>query len=43
VLTNNQINEKLKSNPLPIDYKATGLKPFQQHAFLAAYAALSER
>jgi hypothetical protein len=32
----------LQHNPMPIPFKATGLRAFQEGAFTVAYAALSE-
>ncbi len=40
VISANEIKEKLKRHPLPVDFKATGLKVFQETAFVAAYAYL---
>lgn len=33
--------EQLKRHPLPIDFKATGLKAFQETAFITAYAFIT--
>ena len=38
VVPSNEIKEKLKRNPLPIKFKDTGLKQFQEQAFTTAYA-----
>ncbi|MCB5162735.1 DUF3010 family protein [Marinomonas algarum] len=35
--------EILQHNPMPIPFKATGLRAFQEGAFTVAYVALSER
>ncbi|NTS78878.1 DUF3010 family protein [Catenovulum sp. SM1970] len=35
------IKEKMKRNPLPIAFKATGLKPMQEQAFNTVYAYLN--
>ncbi|RCU51555.1 MULTISPECIES: DUF3010 family protein [Corallincola] len=35
-----EIKETIKRHPMPVDFKATGLKQFQEHAFAAAYAYL---
>ena len=37
-----EIKEKLKRHPLPVDFKDTGLKVFQETAFLAGYAFLAK-
>jgi len=37
-----KIKDILHHNPMPIPFKATGLKAFQEGAFTVAYAALSE-
>ncbi|MCV2402146.1 DUF3010 family protein [Marinomonas sp. C2222] len=37
-----RIKEVLKNNPMPIPFKATGLRAFQENAFTVAYVALSE-
>ncbi|TDO96374.1 DUF3010 family protein [Marinomonas balearica] len=36
------IKEVLQKNPIPIPYKATGLKAFQEGAFTVGYASLSQ-
>ncbi|MCC5826810.1 DUF3010 family protein [Alkalimonas sp.] len=43
LLTGQQIKEQLSRNPLLIDFKATGLKGFQQTAFETAYAWLHHK
>lgn len=35
-----ELKEKLKRSPLPVEFKDTGLKVFQETAFLAAYTSL---
>ncbi|WP_445768590.1 DUF3010 family protein [Rheinheimera sp.] len=35
-----EIKEKLKRAPLPVEFKTTGLKVFQETAFITAYASL---
>ncbi len=35
--------EVLQNNPMPIPFKATGLRAFQEAAFTVAYVALSEQ
>ncbi|MBU2239783.1 MAG: DUF3010 family protein, partial [Gammaproteobacteria bacterium] len=37
-----KVKEILQHNPMPIPFKATGLRAFQEGAFTVAYAALSE-
>lgn len=37
-----KIKDILQRNPMPIPFKATGLKAFQEGAFTIAYASLSE-
>ncbi|GAA5215775.1 DUF3010 family protein [Corallincola platygyrae] len=37
-----EIKETVKRNPMPVEFKATGLKQFQEQAFTAAYAFLSK-
>ncbi|MDX1678378.1 DUF3010 family protein [Arsukibacterium sp.] len=41
ILSATTIKEKLKQHPLPVDFKDTGLKGFQETAFIAAYAFLA--
>ncbi|GAB59700.1 DUF3010 family protein [Rheinheimera nanhaiensis] len=40
VISASEIKEQLKRHPLPVDFKATGLKVFQETAFVAGYAYL---
>jgi len=42
ILSGNTIKEKLKQHPLPVDFKDTGLKGFQETAFIIAYAFLAK-
>lgn len=42
LIHNNTLKEILKQNPLPIPFSATGLKAFQEGAFMVGFAALSE-
>ncbi|MBV2130359.1 DUF3010 family protein [Arsukibacterium indicum] len=42
ILSANTIKEKLKQHPLPVDFKDTGLKGFQETAFITAYAFLAK-
>lgn len=41
-ITSNEIKQKLKRNPLAIDFRATGLRQFQEAAFTTGYAYLSK-
>ncbi len=40
LLPASEIKEKLKRAPLPVEFKTTGLKVFQETAFITAYASL---
>lgn len=40
ILSGSEQKEILKRNPLPIEFKATGLKGFQETAFVVAYSFL---
>ena len=40
LLSATEIKEKLKRAPLPVEFKTTGLKVFQETAFVTAYASL---
>ncbi|MFO6423380.1 DUF3010 family protein [Motilimonas sp. KMU-193] len=40
IITANEIKEQIKRNPVAIDFAATGLKKFQEHAFSSAYATM---
>ncbi|MDX1537311.1 DUF3010 family protein [Arsukibacterium sp.] len=42
ILSATTIKEKLKQHPLPVDFKETGLKGFQETAFIVAYAFLAK-
>lgn len=42
ILSSSVIKESLSRNPLLIDFKETGLKGFQEPAFISAYAYLSK-
>jgi|TARA_B100000929_G_scaffold154005_2_gene121860 hypothetical protein len=37
------IKEQLKRNPIPIDFEDTGLKKFQENAFISAYVYLMRK
>ncbi len=41
VLTPSQIKEQLKKTPMPVDFRETGLKQFQEPAFTTVFAFLS--
>ncbi|EHR41201.1 MULTISPECIES: DUF3010 family protein [Alishewanella] len=41
LLSATELKEQIKRFPLPVDFKATGLKAFQETAFLTAYAYLA--
>ncbi len=43
LVSSQQIKEQLSRNPLLIDFKATGLKGFQQTAFETAYSWLQRK
>lgn len=43
LLSANDIKDQLKRNPLPIDFESTGLKKFQESAFISAYVEIMER
>ena len=40
LITNLDIKESIKKNPLPVSFDDTGLKVFQESAFITAYAYL---
>ena len=42
ILSSTELKEQLKRHPIPVDFKATGLKAFQETAFLTAYAFLAK-
>lgn len=41
IMTGTELKEKLKRNPMPVDFEDTGLKAFQKTAFTVAYAFLA--
>lgn len=43
LLNPTEMKEQLKKNPLPIDFEDTGLKKFQETAFVSAYIELTHR
>ncbi len=43
VLPPTSVKEQLKHTPLPIEFKETGLKKFQEHPFITAFVALNRR
>ncbi|WP_337841763.1 DUF3010 family protein [Rheinheimera sp.] len=42
ILSSGAIKESLSRHPVPIDFKETGLKGFQEPAFISAYAFLAK-
>jgi hypothetical protein len=42
LISASEIKEKIKRNPLPVDFKDTGLKVFQETAFITGYAFLAK-
>lgn len=42
ILTSAFIKEQLSRHPIPVDFKETGLKGFQEPAFISAYAYLAK-
>ncbi|MDX3775003.1 DUF3010 family protein [Chromatiaceae bacterium AAb-1] len=40
IISGAELKEQLKRHPMPIDFKSTGLKAFQETAFTTAYAFL---
>lgn len=40
ICTNAAIKDKLARHPVPVDFRDTGLKAFQESAFITAYAYL---
>ena len=43
LMNNATLKETLKQHPLPIAFSATGLRAFQESAFLVGYASLCDR
>jgi hypothetical protein len=43
VLSATEIKEQLKRNPVPIDFEDTGLKKFQENAFISAYVYIMRK
>ena len=43
VMPTTEIKEQLKHNPVPVDFKDTGLKVFQETAFNTAFAFISQK
>ncbi|PSU35861.1 DUF3010 family protein [Photobacterium lutimaris] len=41
-MTNQEIKQKLKRNPLAIEFRATGLRQFQEAAFMTGYAYMGK-
>lgn len=43
VMPTTEIKEQLKHNPVPVDFRDTGLKGFQETAFNTAFAFISKK
>jgi hypothetical protein len=43
MLSATEIKEQLKRNPVPIDFEDTGLKKFQENAFISAYVYIMRK
>ncbi len=43
ILTATEIKEQLKRNPVPIAFEETGLKKFQENAFISAYVYIMRK
>ncbi|TMP45759.1 MULTISPECIES: DUF3010 family protein [unclassified Pseudoalteromonas] len=43
ILSATEIKEQLKRNPVPIDFEDTGLKKFQENAFISAYVYIMRK
>ncbi|MCF6434211.1 DUF3010 family protein [Pseudoalteromonas sp. MMG022] len=43
LLSPTEIKEQLKRNPLPIDFEDTGLKKYQENAFVNAYVYIMKK
>ncbi|MBD1581337.1 DUF3010 family protein [Pseudoalteromonas sp. S16_S37] len=43
LLSSTEVKEQLKRNPLPIDFEDTGLKKYQEHAFVNAYVYIMKK
>lgn len=41
IMSGTELKEKLKRNPMPVEFEDTGLKAFQKTAFSVAYAFLA--
>lgn len=41
IMTATEYKERIKRNPLPVDFESTGLKKFQETAFSVGYAYLA--
>ncbi len=42
IMSATALKEQIKRHPLPVEFKATGLKQFQETAYLTAYAFLAK-
>ncbi|MFY8275025.1 DUF3010 family protein [Pseudoalteromonas sp. SSDWG2] len=43
ILNATTIKEQLKRNPIPVEFEETGLKKFQEQAFISAYVYIMQR
>ncbi|CAM3971372.1 DUF3010 family protein [Pseudoalteromonas byunsanensis] len=43
LLSSTEVKEQLKRNPLPIDFEDTGLKKYQENAFVSAYVYIMKK
>ncbi|BBN81877.1 hypothetical protein PA25_18620 [Pseudoalteromonas sp. A25] len=43
LLSSTEVKEQLKRNPLPIDFEDTGLKKYQENAFVNAYVYIMKK
>ena len=43
LFTTTEIKEQVKRNPIPIDFEETGLKKYQENAFVNAYVYIMKK
>jgi hypothetical protein len=43
LLSNTEVKEQIKRNPIPIDFSETGLKKYQENAFVNAYVLIMKK
>ncbi len=43
LFTTTEVKEQLKRNPIPIDFEETGLKKYQENAFVNAYVYIMKK